>query len=78
MFIALHTVGKAGVEKVYDCAAAVMQGVVRAGMMTLPSRESFMASIGKSHNPVACANSSTHQHLGALQHIMHSCSFLLH
>jgi hypothetical protein len=27
----------------------VLQGVVRAGMMTLPSREHFMASIGTAH-----------------------------
>jgi hypothetical protein len=47
MFIACFTPWARLVLRRRGCAAAVLQGVVRAGMMTLPSRESFMASIGK-------------------------------
>lgn len=50
--------------------AAVLQGVVRAGMMTLPSREHFMASIGK-YNPAAPARSSRTT-LGISMLLMHN------
>jgi hypothetical protein len=54
----LHSVGRANVQWLHGCAADVLQGVVRAGMMTLPSRESFMASIGKFPNRVAPSSST--------------------